>query len=320
MHAVGFPISPKGSNHPYVGPENDEVPTAGGSWSGGTMTRDGDAGWRWKPHLAFDANSASDAEIAFGSRQPLDLRLRLIAHIPLAGDDLRITAAGRRRLTAALSESGGHDLLSSLACGRVDAPIEPEWCLMDDQYGRNDSWGASYEASVSGSNGDPALRSSLKFLMPQHTFSTIVAIVDLEIDFDGCQPQPCPSDTPAHSRLSLSEVVEFFTTAWAIAFDILPLALHDGLADVELAGRPRVGLHLISERPPNSGGDRTFRLTDLVDLSPFGTTNKQRLSQLSIAVLGRGQLSEPDARVVLRQALSRLAEDSGFDRPDLVQW
>jgi hypothetical protein len=156
--------------------------------------------------------------------------------------------------------------------------------------------------------------------MPQHTFSTVAAIVDLEAEFDGFQSRPSRSDTPATSRLSLTEVVEFFTRAWTIAFDILPLALHDGLVDVNMAGRPRVSLHLISERPPNSGGDRTFRLTDLVDLSPFGTSNKQRLSQLAIAVLGRGQLPEPDARDVLRHALSRLAEDAGFDRADLVRW
>jgi hypothetical protein len=50
------------------------------------------------------------------------------------------------------------------------------------------------------------------------------------------------------------------------------------------------------------------------------TTHKTQLSRLDIGVVGRGSLSEPDAREVVRQALVRAAEDAGFDAANLVIW
>jgi hypothetical protein len=225
VHGAGFPVNPIDGDHPYVGPGVENVPTTGGTWSRGTMLREAKNHWRWVPELAFDPNSAGDAGIAFGSRPQLDLRLRLVAHMPTTGDDLRVTAAGRRLLTAALAKPEVAELLPVLASGRIDVPAGLGWHPRDDQFARNDSWGASYDCTINTADGGIAIRGTLQFLMPHLMLSTIAAVVDLEFDFDRCQPQPCLPNTPVAGRLSLTEVVGFFTTAWAIAFDVLPLAL-----------------------------------------------------------------------------------------------
>jgi hypothetical protein len=62
----------------------------------------------------------------------------------------------------------------------------------------------------------------------------------------------------------------------------------------------RTGL-AISERALSTLAERSFRLSNLVDLSPFGATHKPRLSRLDIAVVGQESLSEHDARDVVRR-------------------
>ena len=42
IHGVGFPAHTTGDNQRSVGPAVDQIPTAGGSWHGGTMRRTGD--------------------------------------------------------------------------------------------------------------------------------------------------------------------------------------------------------------------------------------------------------------------------------------
>ncbi|MFK4088788.1 hypothetical protein ACI2LF_32035 [Kribbella sp. NPDC020789] len=318
---VGLPIGAVDAKGTYIGPNVEQAATAGGAWSDGTMIRAMPSGdWRWIPDLAFDPSAASDTEIAIWSLPRLDLRLRLVAHMPGVKTEPRLTAGGRRRLAAAFAERAMVEPIAALAADRIDVPGDLRWRQTDDLQGRNDSWGASYECVINDAGELPAIRGRAQYQMPHLMNSSISSVVDLEIDFESCQPDPCQPNTPVLRRLSLNEIVGFFTAAWHIAFDVLPLALDEDTRIPSRGGRPRVSLHLISEHPPNTGPKRTFRLADLVDLSPFGTTQKTHLSQLDIGVIGRGSLSHEDARDIVRTALRRLAEDAGFDRADLVTW
>jgi hypothetical protein len=318
---VGLPIGQVDAKRRYIGPNIGQVETAGGAWSEGTMIRampNGD--WRWIPHLAFDQHAAGDTEIATWSSPRLDFRLRLVAHMPGVETEPRLTAGGRRRLAAAFAERAMVEPIAALAADRIDVPGDLRWRQTDDLHGRNDSFGASYECVINGAGELPAIRGRAHYQMPQLMNSSITSIVDLEVDFDGCQSEPCQPNTPVLRRLSLNEIISFFTAAWRIAFEVLPLALYEDIRPPNTGGRPRVSLHLLSENPPNTGPKRTFRLDDLVDLSPFGNTQKTRLSQLDIAVIGRGALPQDDVRDIVRTALRRMAEDAGFDRADLVTW
>jgi len=320
VHGVGFPVSSTGGDPLYIGPDVGQVATAGGSWGPGVVIRDADGYWRWIPDLAFDPNTAGDADTAFDSQSRLDLRLRLAARMPFIRDELRVTAAGRRRLTAELARPEMTAIMAALAVDRTGVSPELGWRLREDQFALNDSWGASYGCVINAADGRPAIRGGLQYLMPNLRMSQVTSLIDVEFDFDGCQAQPCLPNTPVARRLSLVEIVDFFTKAWMIAFDILPLALGEPATDVDPGGRPRVSLYIINERSPDTGGDRTFHISDLVDLSPFGTTRKKHMSRLDIAVLGRGSLREHEARDVVRKALVRIAENAGFDAADLVTW
>ncbi|MET8833230.1 hypothetical protein ABZV78_04855 [Micromonospora sp. NPDC004540] len=321
VHGVGFPVHTTGGDQRYIGPTVEQVPTAGGWWRTGTMRRAGDGQWIWIPDLAFDSNNAGDAETAFNSQSALDLRLRLAAQIPFAQDEPRLTASGRRRLTAELGEPEMTAIVAALAADRTGVPSELRWRPCADQFARNDSWGASYECVIHSAEGRPTIRGTLQFLMPDLMRSQrLASLVDVEIDFDGCQTEPCQPNTPVTRRLSHVEIAEFFITAWRLAFDVLPLALGEPVAGGDPGDRPRASLYIINERGQNIGGERTFRLGDLVDLAPFGSTHKTYQSRLDIAVVGRGSLSGHAARDVVRRALVRAAEDAGFDAADLVTW
>jgi hypothetical protein len=321
VHGVGLPVHTTGGDQRYIGSAVDRVPTAGGSWGTGTMRRTAEGQWTWIPDLAFDPNNAANADTAFHPQAKLDLRLRLVAQIPFTLEEPRLTAAGRRRLTAELAKPEMTAIVTALAVGRTEVSTDLRWRPRVDQLARNDSWGASYQCVISAPDGRPAIRGTLQFLMPDIMRSQyLTSLVDIEVDFDGCQIEPCEPNTPVRRRLSLVETAEFFTQAWCLAFDVLPLAMVEPRADVDAGDRPRADLYVTKERAQHTGGNRTFRLSDLVDLSPFGTTHRTDLSRLDIAAIGRGSLSEHDAHTVVHQALVRAAKDAGFDTADLATW
>jgi hypothetical protein len=306
-HLVGLPPHAAGGISRYIGPDVAQIPTLGGAWGSGLMKRQADGLWRWKADLAFDSNAASDTDLALARESPMDVRLRLVSYASPSDDQVRLSSAGRRRLSAALNQGAFTDLVTRLALGRVGVPQDLEWNPQDDGFGRNDSFGASYQCLITGADGRPAIRGTAQYLMPHLFVGQVAAVVDLEVDFTDMSPS-----TP----ISLSELVDSFSVAWSIAHDALPLAMADGESSLD-AGRPRVSLHVISERPPNT---QARPVGELVDLSPFGITTKKRLSQLSLAVLGRGSMAPDERRTVVRAAIIRMAEDAGFVDADLVRW
>lgn len=317
---VGLPIHAIGGDRRYIGPTVDHIPTAAGAWGPGTMIRTTDDRWTWLADLGFTPQTAGNAETAFNAQSALDLRLRLVASIPLAQTEPRLTAAGRRRLTAELARPEMTAFLSTLAAGRIDVSAELQWRPRADQYARNDSWGASYECSIATVDCQPAIRGTAQIIMPDLRSPSVTCVIDIEFDFDGCQTAPCQPNTPVARPLSHAEIAACLSSAWIMAFDVLPLALNESSTDEDAGDRPRVDLYVVNQRGSNTGNERTFRLQDLVDLTAFGTTNKSHLTQLAVGVIGRGQLNGPDASNVVRQALVRAAEDAGFDAADLVIW
>lgn len=319
QYFVGLPVSAAGGGAYYIGPSVALVPMVGGAWGAGVMERGTDGAWRWTAELAFDSNAASDTDIALGRESPLDLRLRLVAYAVPPSEDPRLSSAGRRRLTAALGRAGATDLVANLAAGRVEPPDELEWTPQSERFGRNDSLGASYQCVINAANGRPAIRGTAQYLMPHLFVGQVASVIDLEVDFTACRGPSSPVSTDLPVFLTLPELVEVFSNAWMIAHDVLPLAMTDDVPP-NVAGRPRVSFHVVSEHPPNGRPDLTYSISDLVDLSPFGTTTKNHLSQLSLAVLGRGAISPDGIHEVVRAALTRMAEDAGYVHADLARW
>jgi hypothetical protein len=304
---VGFPLYTGGADAHYIGPGIGQVRTAAGLWQGGVMCRKADGRWTWIRDLAFDANNAGNADMAIRSESRLDLRLRLAAQILCREAQPRLTAAGRRRLAAELARTETTACVATPNAVRLFGDAGP-WRPKTEPFGRNDSWGAAYDCSVSTPDGLVAARATAQFLMPNLMQSRVTSLIDLELNQD------------VVGRLSHREIADFFTEAWALAFDVLPVALDRPDDDADPGDRPRADLYVINERPRNRGDQRAFAFNELVDLSAFGTTNKTHLDRLAIGVLGRGSLAEADAREVVRKGLVRAAEDAGFDSPDLAAW
>jgi hypothetical protein len=184
----------------------------------------------------------------------------------------RLTAAGRRRLTAALANPTMTSILTALATHRIGVPPDLQWQLADDPGDHNDSWGASYDCVLTAPDGRPAIHGRLRYYTPQLRSTEITSLVDVELDIDACRPVPHASAPSPAGPLSVPEIVDTLTTAWALAFDTLPLALDTGTGVT--AGRPRASLYVINQRSPTTGKDPAYQFGDLVDLSVFGTTTK----------------------------------------------
>jgi hypothetical protein len=86
----------------------------------------------------------------------------------------------------------------------------------------------------------------------------------LRIDFDAVRPVPA-SVIAADLRVSLPELIDFFSMAWHNTTLVLPLAATHDPVEVAPAGAPRVELHIQNERPDASGDPRVLRTLDMVD-------------------------------------------------------
>jgi hypothetical protein len=254
-------------------------------------------------------------------RGEMDLRLRLAARMPLIAESLRVSEAGRERMLAELPSTGLPGLIAVLARHYGLATADLTWQETPDPEGSNSNRAAAYHLAVPGAGGHPALLGSLRLTLPGSHDNDIRAIADLYVDFAAIQPDIGPS-APARIapdlRVTLSELVSFYTSAWeAVTALILTTGKH--AQEIPPAGAPRLELYIQNRHPEQSGGPRTLRTLDLVDLSLFGRTRRTQLGDLSVGVTAPLGLSEDQIGSHVRQALIRMADDFGFTAANTAQ-
>jgi hypothetical protein len=76
-----------------------------------------------------------------------------------------------------------------------------------------------------------------------------------------------------------------------------------------------VELRLAAEQPTDQGA-APRELTDLIDFSPVGTTDRRSLSLMTVTVSGPVRLSDEDRRKRTREAIAFMAQGFGFTNPD----
>jgi hypothetical protein len=319
---VGFPAVDPTGQRPYLGSEAATVELAGGTWgrSGrGRLVRRGSDRWVWQPQVAFDREASRDRTAWTASSNRMDLRLRLAARIPLVADGLRITSAGRARMLAALARTGLADVVGQLAKRFGADAGDLVWRELDEPDGYNNSRFTAHHLSVAGVDGRRALWACLYFALPDSRATELLSVVDLRVDFDAISPTvtpDAPEHVPVELRLTIAELIAFFTHAWEVATMILPLAATEDPLAVPPAGAPRLELYVQNERPEMGSGDRTLPTVELVDLSAFGAARRRQLRDLAIAVTTPlGQTTQQIGQLV-RQALVMIAEDFGFTAAD----
>lgn len=251
----------------------------------------------------------------------MDLRLRVATRMLLVAEGLRITEAGRLQMLGELASTGLTDLVASLTKRYGLEAADLGWQETPEPEGFNNNRFAAYQLIVPGVDGRPALLGSLWLTLPAGREIEVRAIVDLCVDFEAIQPTVEPA-TPAHIppelRISLRELVTFFTSGWQAA-EVLVLTTGQRAVDVPPAGASRLELYIQNRHPEGSGGQRVLRTQDLVDLSVFGRTRKSQLPDLSVGVTAPLGLDAGEIGTVVRQALKRMAEDFGFTGAEEAQ-
>ena len=107
------------------------------------------------------------------------------------------------------------------------------------------------------------------------------------------------------------EVAAFFTSAWQAAM-VLPLAGVDDLVEMPPAGPPRLEFYIQNRRPETSGGQRTLRTLDMIDMSVFGPTRRSQITDLATGVTAPVGLSVEETSALARRVITRMAEDYAF--------
>ena len=311
---VGFPVADPSGQHPFIGADIAVIELAGGSWGRGQLARTASGRRRWQPRVAFDSQAYRDQDVWAFRRREMDLRLRLATRIPLVAEGLRVTETGRSRMLARLRDTGFTDLIATLAGRYGINPGELTWVETPDPEGYNNSRFAAYQLIVPAADGRPALAGALWFMLPDGRATELGAVVDLSIDFDAIQPGTkgaAPAEVSPGLRVTISELIGFFISAWQAAM-VLPLTAVDDLLQVPPAGPPRLEFYIQNRHPENAGGPRTLRTLDMVNLSAFGRSRKTQIIDLAVGVTAPLGLAADEIGLVVRQALTRMAEDYSF--------
>jgi hypothetical protein len=311
---AGFPAADQGAGQPaFISTGSSTIELTGGEWGAGQLIRTGDRRWRWRPHTVFDSHAYQDQDTWSGRREEMDLRLRVAARVPILAEGSRITGTGRSRMLAALPATGLAGMVAGLAARYGLEPGDPIWQETPEPAGYNDTLRAAYQHTIAGPDGRAALCAALWMTLP-HQYQPARAIVDLSVDFDAIRPGSSvgtPADVPADLRLTPSEVAGFFSSGWQAAM-VLPLAGTEDVLEMAPAGPPRVEFYIQNRRPENSGGQRTLRTLDMVDLSVFGPTRRAQITDLAVGITAPLGLSADETGALARRAMIRMAEDYAF--------
>lgn len=314
---IGYPTGFRAES-PYLGSDVETIDLIGGTWGRlnggvrrGRLQRRPGRVPLWQPEIVFDSEASRDRDRWTNQTDKMDLRLRVAARIPLFADGLRITEPGRDRMLTALAGTGITDLIGRLAKRYGLDPETGGWRETEEPDGYNDSRVAAYQIVVAGDGGRPAIRCGLWLTLPDGFTTEVSALVDLRVDFDAVRPAPA-AVIAADLRVSLPELIDFFSMAWHITTLVLPLAVTHDPVEIAPTGAPRVELYIQNERPEASGDPRVLRTLDMVDLSTFGRARRKQIRDLAVAVTTPLGLPQPEIDSLVRRAMERIAEDFGF--------
>jgi hypothetical protein len=137
--------------------------------------------------------------------------------------------------------------------------------------------------------------------------------VDLRIDFESIHPHTtpnAPATIPAELRVTVDELVDFYSNAWHVATMVLPLAATQDPLSVPPTGSPTLELHITHEQPETNARTRTTE--QLVDLSIFGRTRQNQLRDLAIRVTTPLDQAHHEINSHVKTTLKRMAAGFGY--------
>ncbi|MBB4771819.1 serine/threonine-protein kinase [Actinomadura livida] len=312
FRAVGLPAPDREATR-KVESNVARVELTGGRWREGVLLRDVDGkNWRWEPVPHFTTNRTPASKL-WTSNQADRLRIRALATLPWASyNELRITPQRRRDLHLALPTSV---LTSTITAFTVRRGAELAVQVWERGPNRNALDALSYSATITTSQGAPALTAEVMMTLGSATDSSVVACTELRIEDLAAWGEALGAPgghVPQDLRLSLKEVVEFLTIAWHTATEVLPAAVTDMSTDHRWTDPPTVQLQLITERDFNQKLALQAPLDEYIDLSPFGESDQGPFHELLVTIISTPILTSQERTTLTQKAVIDMAQRYGF--------
>ncbi|MGA5820011.1 RNA-binding domain-containing protein [Kitasatospora sp. NPDC094028] len=315
--ALGFPdpgaVLP-GAVPALVDGATGEVRLVDGSWGPGRLVRRGDgAAWRWEPQVRFSADSTrAGRNWAYGVQAP-QLRMRVTATLPWAGDDaFELRQLERRKLLGALASSELSQFAAALAMHHGSVSWIPTWDVGRLEGSRNSF---SYATALTGTDGQVALSAEVFLGLPNPSDSAVITCAELVVgDRDvwerlvrtGGRPAPGPREL-----LALEDLYYFAAAGWQMASEELPASVSTGASALRWSNAPQVEIRFSMEHPHDHTGPRQT-LTDFVDVTGLGGRRGRELPSMGVTAFAAPGLEQDERRAVVRQALVQMAHHFGF--------
>lgn len=317
MTALGFPATDSSSTlgaEPIIAPEATSVDLVGGMWGPGHLVRPTAAEpWRWEPTPRFDFTMSRSARNWTGGFRVPKLRVRALATLPWSGvADLRIDPAQRRRVSESLLHTDMAGTLTVLSHRRGAALTAGDWTRGPN---RNALDAASYSRVVTTADGRPALSLEVMVALPGAMQSAVVTCAELRVDdveawADALRAGGVLTDGE-DLLLSWSEIAEFLTAASQMAVTVLPEMVTAESATMRWTSPPTVEIRLSTEDLGNTTGPPPL-LTDMIDFTPFGTSDRTALVEMAVTITAPPRLTADARRDLTRQAIEHMAHGFGF--------
>ncbi|KMS75887.1 MULTISPECIES: RNA-binding domain-containing protein [Streptomyces] len=305
LAAIGFPHLPADSDTPWVIPADARsVDLDGGSWGSGRLSCSGRGVWRWQPLPRFGLDQGRSAEVGTAG-QTLALRLRALVNLPWAHPGaLEVTTARRRLLEQQLPYSAVAGAVTMLSRRRGAELPAARW--ERGPFG-NSSRSLSYTCTITGPDGDPAVKTSIMLALPTAMESTVIACADVLIENpDAWAAALGPG---GHTRLGFDEIQAVLLAAWETAAELLPDVVGDP-AELSWAAPPTTELRMTCEQPADNGVLPV--LDTLVDLSPLGPNDNGPRPQMAVTVTAAPAMDRRERQHLLREALAHMANAFGY--------
>ncbi|CAL9474927.1 hypothetical protein [Streptomyces sp. enrichment culture] len=281
-----------------------------GSWGPGLLIRRAEHSWIWEPRTRMAPQVLRSSGNWTSNPEPPRLRIRALASLPWGpGAEMKITPFLRSRLlnSGALQPFG--DALALLSINRGGSHA------FTSSFGkgpnRNDSGAASYLATTTDPRETrPVLSAEALIALPSALEPAVVTCAEVRVD-DLCSWKYGRKAVSRGHSLSLGEVMTVLFAAWKTATEVLPWL---GVPDARTrrwTSPPEVELSLSTDRAHNDEGS-SIALTDVIDFSPFGPTDRRRLTKMSITTTAAPFLSRYERDSLVREAVAEMGMAFGF--------
>ncbi|MFJ9893471.1 RNA-binding domain-containing protein [Streptomyces sp. NPDC091280] len=305
LAATGLPRPPQDTDAPWViTADTRSVDLDGGTWGAGRLTCSGRGVWRWQPLPRFSLDQGGSAEIGTGGQTPA-LRLRALVNLPWAGTDrLEISRPRRTLLEQQLPHSAVAGAVTALS-RRRGGQLPAAFWQRGPFYNSGRSLG--YSCTIAAPDGSTALTAAVMLVLPSVMQSAVVACADVLIEDPAAWAAALGPG--ADTRLDLDDVQAVLVSAWESAAELLPDVV-GAPAGLLWAAPPTTELRITCEQPAGNGVLPV--LDTLIDLTPFGITDRGPRSQMAVTVTAAPAMGRSERTRLLREALVHMASAFGY--------